>query len=73
MALLLILKDILYSDQDTRLLHVAKLIIDGCAEISHRAAQADVGIDEGRDVFAHGTYALIEDTVILLEVGTGEE
>ena len=45
MSFLLLLQDLVDSDQNTRLLHLAKLVVDRSAEDTHLGREAHVGID----------------------------
>ena len=48
----LLFEDLVDSDKDTRLLNIAKAVVDGCTKELHRRRETHVGIHQRRDIVA---------------------
>ena len=63
----LVLIDVGYRKKDTRLLNVAKLIIDCRAEHKHLRRQIHIGVDKRRDIDAMAPDMAVENLIVLAE------
>ena len=73
MALALVFVQFVDIDEDTGLLYLAKLVVDGGAKDEHRGGEIHIGIHEWGDIAATLAHLGIEDAVVELEVALGEE
>jgi hypothetical protein len=73
MAHTLVGDDLVDSDEDTRLLDVAEVLVDRRAEDTHLGRECHVGIDQRGDIQPDLTYRLVQRTVVLQTVIRGEE
>lgn len=73
MAHALLVEDLIDGNEDARLLHLAKTVVDGRSEEFHRRREVHVGVDERRDIEAQVANLAVEDAVVLPEVGARED
>ena len=69
----LLVENFVDSDEDARLLHVAKPIVDGGAEELHRGREPHVGVYQRRDVITQLAHLAVKDAIIVLEAVLTEQ
>ena len=73
MAHTLVFQDFIDSNQDARLLNIAKAVVDGRTKKLHRRRQAHISVHQRGNVVTQLTDLAIEDAVIVFEGILAEE